>query len=126
MRSENAFLGGYCPRRVEKDCIALGEMMLMKPRVRKAEEAASLLAALGNAKRLMILEYLLDQELPVSVIAEKVSLSQSALSQHLAKLRNYKLVETRRDKQMIYYTCRSAAVRKLISTLEDIFEDRLV
>ena len=43
----------------------------------------------------------------VGAIAEKVSLSQSALSQHLAKLRSLNLVETRRDRQMIYYSCKS-------------------
>ena len=41
----------------------------------------------------------------VGAIAKKVSLSQSALSQHLAKLRSLNLVETRRDRQMIYYSC---------------------
>ncbi|WP_378952536.1 ArsR/SmtB family transcription factor [Mesorhizobium sp. ANAO-SY3R2] len=88
-----------------------------------AEAAASLLTLMGNEKRLMIMSHLLDTEMSVGAIAEKVSLSQSALSQHLARLRNEELVETRRDRQMIYYTCKSDAVRKLLGTLEGIFDE---
>lgn len=97
----------------------------MKPKklTANAEAAASLLTLMGNEKRLMIMSHLLDTEMSVGAIAEKVSLSQSALSQHLARLRNEELVETRRDRQMIYYTCKSDAVRKLLGTLEGIFED---
>ena len=87
--------------------------------VDKHEEAAALLTALGNAKRLMIIENLLDREMTVGSIADQVGLSQSALSQHLAKLRNYDLVDTRRDKQMIYYSCRSTAVKHLMNTLSE-------
>ena len=43
---------------------------------------------------------------------------------HLAKLRSMNLVETRRDRQMIYYSCRSASVRRLLETLEEIFGKR--
>jgi DNA-binding transcriptional ArsR family regulator len=86
-----------------------------------ADDAAALLSLLANGKRLMIVEQLLDQEMSVGAIAEKVELSQSALSQHLAKLRSLKLVETRRDRQMIYYSCKSDAARRLLGTLEDIF-----
>lgn len=97
----------------------------MKPKklTANAEAAASLLTLMGNEKRLLIMSHLLDTEMSVGAIAEKVSLSQSALSQHLARLRNEDLVETRRDRQMIYYTCKSDAVRKLLGTLEGIFED---
>ena len=72
-----------------------------------ADDAAALLALLANGKRLTIIEHLLDREMSVGAIAKKVSLSQSALSQHLAKLRSLNLVETRRDRQMIYYSCKS-------------------
>lgn len=97
----------------------------MKPKklTANAEAAASLLTLMGNEKRLLIMSHLLDTEMSVGAIAEKVSLSQSALSQHLARLRNEELVETRRDRQMIYYTCKSEAVRKLLGTLEGIFDD---
>lgn len=94
----------------------------MKPRLRNPANAAELLAAVGNAKRLAILDHLLDNELTVTAIAKEVDLSQSALSQHLARLRHFGLVETRRDRQMIYYTCKSPEVRSLIETLAD-FED---
>lgn len=89
-----------------------------------AEEAATLLSLLANGKRLTIVEHLIDNEMSVGAIAEKVSLSQSALSQHLAKLRSMNLVETRRDRQTIYYSCRSEAVRRLLGTLEDMFDKR--
>lgn len=88
-----------------------------------AVAAAEFLALVANEKRLAILSYLLDDELTVGTIAEKVSLSQSALSQHLAKLRALNLVETRRDRQMIYYTCKSDAVRKVLDTLDEVFGD---
>jgi ArsR family transcriptional regulator, virulence genes transcriptional regulator len=87
-----------------------------------ADDAAALLALLANGKRLTIIEHLLDREMSVGAIAKKVSLSQSALSQHLAKLRSLNLVETRRDRQMIYYSCNSERARRLLETLEDIFE----
>jgi DNA-binding transcriptional ArsR family regulator len=88
-----------------------------------ADAAAALLSLLANGKRLAIIEQLLDNEMSVGAIAEKVSLSQSALSQHLAKLRSLNLVETRRDRQMIYYSCRSQAARRVIETLEELFAD---
>jgi DNA-binding transcriptional ArsR family regulator len=89
-----------------------------------ADNAAALLSLLANGKRLAIIEHLLDKEMSVGAIAEKVDLSQSALSQHLAKLRSMNLVETRRDRQMIYYSCRSDSVRRLLETLEEIFAKR--
>lgn len=92
----------------------------MKPRIRSTEQAAELLGALGNAKRLSILDHLLDNEMTVTAIAKEVDLSQSALSQHLARLRHYGLVQTRRERQMIYYSCNSQPVRKLIQTLSDL------
>jgi ArsR family transcriptional regulator, virulence genes transcriptional regulator len=89
-----------------------------------ADEAAALLSLLANGKRLTIMEHLIDKEMSVGAIAEKVSLSQSALSQHLAKLRGMNLVETRRERQTIYYSCHSEAVRRLLGTLEEMFDRR--
>jgi DNA-binding transcriptional ArsR family regulator len=87
-----------------------------------AEIAADLLALLGHEKRLAILGHLQQQgEMSVGAIAQKISLSQSALSQHLAKLRKFDVVGTRRDRQMIYYSCKSDAVTSLLGTLERIF-----
>ena len=89
-----------------------------------ADQAAELLALLANGKRLRIVEHLIDNEMSVGAIAKEVSLSQSALSQHLAKLRSMNLVETRRDRQTIYYSCHSESVRRLLGTLEDMFDKR--
>ncbi|BCH23577.1 transcriptional regulator [Mesorhizobium sp. L-8-10] len=95
--------------------------MVSKKLVDNIEAAAALLDLLGNDKRLTIVSYLVEGEMSVGAIAEKVELSQSALSQHLAKLRKLDLVQTRRDRQMIYYSCRSEAVRSLLATLDEIF-----
>ncbi len=83
--------------------------------------AAALLSAMANPKRLMILCSLVKGEVPVGVLANQVGLSQSALSQHLSKLRAQKLVKTRRDAQTIYYSSSSEPVMKVLSTLEDIY-----
>ena len=85
------------------------------------DHAAALLALLGNSKRLAIVGHLLEDEMSVGIIATKVGLSQSALSQHLAKLRSLGIVETRRDRQMIYYSCSSASARSIVATLEKIY-----
>jgi ArsR family transcriptional regulator, virulence genes transcriptional regulator len=98
--------------------------MLLSKLEENADSAAALLSLLANGKRLTIVEALLDREMSVGAIAEKVDLSQSALSQHLAKLRSMNLVETRRDRQMIYYSCKSDSVRRLLETLEEIFAKR--
>jgi DNA-binding transcriptional ArsR family regulator len=98
--------------------------MLLSKLEENADSAAALLSLLANGKRLTIVEALLDKEMSVGAIAEKVDLSQSALSQHLAKLRSMNLVETRRDRQMIYYSCKSDSVRRLLETLEEIFAKR--
>ena len=87
----------------------------------KSDEAADLLSAMSNAKRLLILCNLVDGEMPVGQLAETVGLSQSALSQHLAKLRARKLVATRRDAQTIYYSIASESVYQVLETIGDIF-----
>ncbi|WP_320198438.1 ArsR/SmtB family transcription factor [Agrobacterium sp. rho-13.3] len=83
--------------------------------------AAGLLSAMANPKRLMILCSLVEGEVPVGVLATQVGLSQSALSQHLSKLRAQRLVKTRRDAQTIYYSSTSESVKKILSTLEAIY-----
>lgn len=87
----------------------------------QAEQAARLLSALGNAKRLMALCRLMDTEVAVRPLADAVGLSQSALSQHLARLRDLGLVATRRDGQTIYYRLASDDARRLIALLYDIY-----
>jgi DNA-binding transcriptional ArsR family regulator len=87
----------------------------------KADDAAALLSAMSNSKRLMILCNLVPGEMPVGALAEEVGLSQSALSQHLAKLRARQLVKTRRDAQTIYYSVASEDVLEVLRTLYGIF-----
>jgi len=87
----------------------------------KADQAARLLAALGHTKRLMALCRLMDQEMSVGALAEAVGLGQSALSQHLARLRDLGVVATRREGQTIYYRLASPEARQLISLLYDIY-----
>ena len=74
--------------------------MISKKLAANAETAAAFLNLLGNEKRLLIMNHLAGGELSVGILAQRVLLSQSALSQHLAKLRAFGLVDTRRDRQM--------------------------
>ncbi|TAN00622.1 MAG: transcriptional regulator [Rhizobiaceae bacterium] len=92
--------------------------MISEELLTRADKMAKLLGALGNTKRFLIMCYLTNGELSVGAIADKVQLSQSALSQHLAKLRGLDLVATRRERQTIYYSCKSDDVRLLLSTLD--------
>jgi DNA-binding transcriptional ArsR family regulator len=96
-------------------------MIISTKLIENAKAAATFLTLMGNEKRLTIVSHLLEGEMSVGAIADKVSLSHSALSQHLAKLRALELVETRRDRQMIYYSCKSDAVRALLRMLDDVF-----
>jgi DNA-binding transcriptional ArsR family regulator len=83
--------------------------------------AARLLCALANQKRLLIMAYLFQGELSVNTLAQKVNLSQSALSQHLAKLRAVGIVSTRREGQTIYYRSVSDAARTVVDSLGKIY-----
>jgi DNA-binding transcriptional ArsR family regulator len=80
----------------------------------QAGAAARLLRALANERRLMILCQLTEGE-------RSVGLSQSALSQHLAVLREEGIVATRRESQMIWYRIADPAALKVVSTLAEIF-----
>lgn len=68
-----------------------------------AEDAVALLKSLANPRRLTILCVLGEGEMAVGALNERIPLSQSALSQHLAVLREKGLVNTRRESQTIYY-----------------------
>jgi DNA-binding transcriptional ArsR family regulator len=85
------------------------------------DHQARLLSALSNEKRLQILKLIMDHEMGVSELADRIGLSQSALSQHLAKLRAQKLVTTRRDSQNIYYSSKNLGVRTILTALEEIY-----
>lgn len=88
---------------------------------RNSDEAATLLSAMANQKRLLILCNLARGEMQVGVLAERVQLSQSALSQHLAKLRNQGLVSTRREAQTIFYSINSNPVLQMLRTLDTLY-----
>lgn len=86
-----------------------------------AGEAARLLKALANDHRLLILCMLVDGEHSVGEINERLPLSQSALSQHLARLRADGLVHTRREAQTILYSLAEGPVQTLIASLHGIY-----
>jgi ArsR family transcriptional regulator, virulence genes transcriptional regulator len=87
----------------------------------QACEAAGFLKILANDRRLMILCELLKGERSVGELEDIVGLSQSALSQHLARLRRSHLVQTRRESQTIYYRIADPGVTKIIGALYDLY-----
>ena len=88
-----------------------------------ALRASTLLKAMSNQHRLMILCQLVVGEKCVSDLEEIVGLSQSALSQHLARLRRDNLVKTRRAAQTIYYSLNGEEATSVIETLYSLYCD---
>ena len=87
-----------------------------------AQEAARLLKLLANEKRLVILCFLATcGEMPVGALAEALNLSQSALSQHLAKLRRDGLVQFRRESQTLHYRLADPRAIRVLVVLKEIF-----
>jgi DNA-binding transcriptional ArsR family regulator len=86
-----------------------------------AESAARLLKAMANPHRLLILCALGEGELSVGALNERIPLSQSALSQHLAVLRTDGLVATRREAQTIYYSVQRGPALDVIRALHANF-----
>lgn len=86
-----------------------------------AGKAAKLLKSMSHPGRLMVLCHLLKGEYPVSALNQVIPLSQSALSQHLAGLRQAGLVDTRRESQVIYYRLKSQAVFEILEALYRIY-----
>ena len=87
-----------------------------------ATEVAGILRALANERRLMILCRLVEcGEANVSTLAEVVGLSQSALSQHLAKMRAEGLVTFRRESQTLWYRIADPRIEELFATLHKLF-----
>ncbi len=88
----------------------------------QAAEAASLLRSLSNESRLLVLCSLAESgELAVGELVDRVGLSQSALSQHLAKLREEGLVATRKEAQRVYYRICDPRAQQVLALLHDIF-----
>ena len=97
-----------------------GEEILpgMQPR---AAEAAGLLRLLGNDKRLLVLCHLVGGEKAVGELAGAVSLSQSALSQHLALLRDSGVVATRRQAQAVFYRLADPKAAEVLGLLHRLY-----
>jgi ArsR family transcriptional regulator, virulence genes transcriptional regulator len=88
----------------------------------RAGEVADVLAALANDRRLLILCKLVeDGEATVGALAEEVGLSQSALSQHLARMRDEGIVAFRRDGQAVWYRIADHRIESLLATLHRLY-----
>jgi len=89
-----------------------------------ATNAASLLRAMANPTRIEIISALSAGELSVFALRSQVLLSQSALSQHLAKLRAHDLVATRKSGQVVYYRIKDKDVAQLAASLKLMLSKR--
>ncbi len=83
--------------------------------------ASNLLKAMGNEQRLLILCLLVESERNVGELQAHLALSQSALSQHLALLRDAGFVNTRRVAQTVIYSLAEGPVRQVMQTLHSIY-----
>lgn len=88
---------------------------------RHACDASALLKAMGNEQRLLILCQLVQDELSVGELGVRIKLSQSALSQHLAVLREAGMVQTRRSAQTIFYSLSEGPAKQVMQTLHAIY-----
>lgn len=86
-----------------------------------ASQAVALLKALSHECRLIILCHLVNGEMSVSELNETVPLSQSALSQHLARLRNDGIVAVRKEAQTVYYRIANDNVQEVINLLFKLY-----
>lgn len=94
----------------------------IQPLVAKSHEVAKVLKALSNQKRLLILcQLAASRECTVKSLAESVELSQSALSQHLAILREEGFVTFRRESQTLFYAISDVQLQRLLTALKDIY-----
>lgn len=87
----------------------------------RASDVASFLKTLANENRLLVLCVLLEGEQSVSQLNSRIDLSPSALSQHLAWLRDAGFVSTRRQAQTIYYTLADERVAQVMAVLKQLF-----
>ena len=86
-----------------------------------ATQAARLLRALSNENRLMLLCLLFEGERTVGELNESLPLSQSALSQHLAKMREEGVLATRREAQTVFYRIADANAARLLALLKSMY-----
>ncbi len=94
--------------------------MSMDQMQENAAQASALLRSMANETRLMILCQLTEGQKSVSQLHERIPLSQSALSQHLAVLRRERLVSTSRVAQSVFYSLASEEVEAVLGTLYEI------
>lgn len=87
----------------------------------KIEILAKKMKAIANEKRLKILYQIENKDLSVGEIEKKVDLSQSALSQHLAVLREENVVKTRRSAQTIYYGIKDEKIKQILAMLNNLY-----
>jgi DNA-binding transcriptional ArsR family regulator len=107
--------------RSNRKSVALDSSFDIEGMQRNADDATRLLRALANPQRLRILCLLVGGEMSVGQINARVDLSQSALSQHLAVLREEHLVNTRREAQTIHYALANGPAQAIIETLHGIY-----
>ena len=86
-----------------------------------AQQASNMMKLLGHQHRLMILCELKECEKSVGQLSEIVGISQSLVSQHLARMRHEDVVDSRREAQVVFYTLKEGPASVLITTLYDIF-----
>jgi DNA-binding transcriptional ArsR family regulator len=92
------------------------------PFAAQAAEAAAMLRALSNESRLLVLCHLAESgELSVGELLERIPLAQSALSQHLARLRAEGLVATRKEAQSVFYRICDPRAEQVLGLLHDLF-----
>lgn len=92
------------------------------PFILQAGEATRLLKVMANESRLLVLCFLAEAgELSAGVLTERVGLSQSALSQHLAKLREEGLVATRKESQSVFYRVCDPKAEQVLALLQHIY-----
>lgn len=97
------------------------EMLELSQITEQSAQAADLLKLLSNQHRLLILCHLVEGELCVSDLEQRLTISQSSLSQHLARLRQQGIVEFRKQSTTVYYRLADPNVEKVLGTLYDIF-----
>lgn len=88
---------------------------------KNVQAASQLLKTMANTSRLMVLCNIVKQEHTVSELEKLIGLSQSALSQHLSRLRYEGIVEYRRQGQNVYYSLKDDNVRRVLEVLYDIY-----
>jgi DNA-binding transcriptional ArsR family regulator len=95
--------------------------MAMSAMAARAEQATELLKAMAHPQRLRVLCLLVEGERSVGEINRDIELSQSALSQHLARLREEGLVQTRKEAQTVFYSVAPGPALEVIRTLHDVY-----